>query len=737
MQQDVRMKTAVVKVIAAMLEQPELERYGLDLMRGTGLPSGTLYPILVRLERAGWLDPSWEDIDPVAEGRPAGCGRQGEAGMSLLRRFTQACVRVGAGRWPDDVRDTIVAEWLAELAHLRTEPDRPAWRRVRDQLGFALSVLWSPAVEPAGAPPRQWREHLPSFGRAAQQLIALAGVAAALTLGLGIVENIVGSMDIAPTVLRPGEAVNWTADVISIGELVAFTGLAVWLGRLIGRAMPLQWTQRTRIGRSGAGVVATIVFGATLWGVLVVAASDTVNLDTPPSSRTPAIGAWIVCASAVWIVMLRRSRRVLALGIAGSVVVLDVVAYVGAATSGAAPEPGTALQWLPLSLIDPMSGGMGWSGSMFLAETIGNLVRPMIVCSAFLLCYALTASRAVAVVPAPARIQTVRPWKQSTWHRALAGGSGMAGVALWILAAAHLTPKLTLRVDDTDEIHIWAQELREAAILLVVVALASYLAGRGPIVAPAVLAFAGLFATDSVVVSHGWHGVRIAWLMVATAAVIIVAAVWLSRRLSAAAPSLASTRRVLCAIAVFAVYVAPALSLQIGTFPRLPAGFRSSSVAVVALLWLAGMGAALAARSAPMPGRVRALMMVVPTAALAAVTVFGGSAAAAIFPSLSVLLVVGIVRGRRSPRPVRAAARWALLGLAALAAGLVAVFVEIELAMALGSSIMAASGFEYPADGFPYLPGVILVAAGVARLALPEVVAPHDLEVTGTVPVVG
>jgi DNA-binding PadR family transcriptional regulator len=71
MQQDVRMTTAVVKVIAALLEQPDVERYGLDLMRGTGLPSGTLYPILVRLERAGWLDPSWEDIDPVAEGRPA------------------------------------------------------------------------------------------------------------------------------------------------------------------------------------------------------------------------------------------------------------------------------------------------------------------------------------------------------------------------------------------------------------------------------------------------------------------------------------------------------------------------------------------------------------------------------------------------------------------------------------------------------------------------------------------
>ena len=34
------------------------------------LNSGTLYPILFRLERAGWLGSRWEEIDPKAEGRP-------------------------------------------------------------------------------------------------------------------------------------------------------------------------------------------------------------------------------------------------------------------------------------------------------------------------------------------------------------------------------------------------------------------------------------------------------------------------------------------------------------------------------------------------------------------------------------------------------------------------------------------------------------------------------------------
>ena len=66
-----RMTTSVLKVLAALLADATAERYGLQLMQATGLPSGTLYPILVRLERAGWVESRWEQSDPAAEGRPA------------------------------------------------------------------------------------------------------------------------------------------------------------------------------------------------------------------------------------------------------------------------------------------------------------------------------------------------------------------------------------------------------------------------------------------------------------------------------------------------------------------------------------------------------------------------------------------------------------------------------------------------------------------------------------------
>ena len=43
-------------------------RHGYDIARETGLKSGTLYPILMRLEGAGWLEARWED-EP-APGKP-------------------------------------------------------------------------------------------------------------------------------------------------------------------------------------------------------------------------------------------------------------------------------------------------------------------------------------------------------------------------------------------------------------------------------------------------------------------------------------------------------------------------------------------------------------------------------------------------------------------------------------------------------------------------------------------
>lgn len=46
--------------------------YGFDIIDVTGLPSGTVYPALSRLERDGLVRSAWEDdADAHGEGRPA------------------------------------------------------------------------------------------------------------------------------------------------------------------------------------------------------------------------------------------------------------------------------------------------------------------------------------------------------------------------------------------------------------------------------------------------------------------------------------------------------------------------------------------------------------------------------------------------------------------------------------------------------------------------------------------
>lgn len=65
-----KLHTATRLVLSALLEDPAREVYGRQLMRSTGLESGTLYVILARLRKHGWVTCRWEERDPRTAGRP-------------------------------------------------------------------------------------------------------------------------------------------------------------------------------------------------------------------------------------------------------------------------------------------------------------------------------------------------------------------------------------------------------------------------------------------------------------------------------------------------------------------------------------------------------------------------------------------------------------------------------------------------------------------------------------------
>jgi len=71
-------------VLRIFLDHPLQEHYGLEISKAAGLPSGSLYPTMAKLERAGWVSSDWEQVDPHAVGRP----------RRRYYKLTQACAHV-------------------------------------------------------------------------------------------------------------------------------------------------------------------------------------------------------------------------------------------------------------------------------------------------------------------------------------------------------------------------------------------------------------------------------------------------------------------------------------------------------------------------------------------------------------------------------------------------------------------------------------------------------------------
>jgi PadR family transcriptional regulator, regulatory protein PadR len=58
------------RVLRVFLADPSARHYGYDLMKAARLPSGTLYPMLARLQDQGLATSQWEPLRDDADGRP-------------------------------------------------------------------------------------------------------------------------------------------------------------------------------------------------------------------------------------------------------------------------------------------------------------------------------------------------------------------------------------------------------------------------------------------------------------------------------------------------------------------------------------------------------------------------------------------------------------------------------------------------------------------------------------------
>jgi PadR family transcriptional regulator PadR len=76
-------------VLATLLEQSRLWRHGYDLAKVTGLKSGTLYPLLMRLSEQGLLESRWQDAERPGL-PPRHFYRLSATGVALARQQRQS-----------------------------------------------------------------------------------------------------------------------------------------------------------------------------------------------------------------------------------------------------------------------------------------------------------------------------------------------------------------------------------------------------------------------------------------------------------------------------------------------------------------------------------------------------------------------------------------------------------------------------------------------------------------------
>ncbi len=96
MKLSLRLSRQTLRVLEAFLDAPKDWKYGYDISRTTGLKSGTLYPILMRLAERGLLEASWETAEVGKP--PRHMYRFTPSGLRLAREHVPCRSKSGAPR---------------------------------------------------------------------------------------------------------------------------------------------------------------------------------------------------------------------------------------------------------------------------------------------------------------------------------------------------------------------------------------------------------------------------------------------------------------------------------------------------------------------------------------------------------------------------------------------------------------------------------------------------------------
>ena len=362
--------------------------------------------------------------------------------MSALDRLARWCVGTAARRWPADLSGGLCREWNAELDALRNDPALGRVTRAARAVAFAGSIALSPPVEAAGADPVTWRERVGGAGRLLGTLSG-AGLVTLLAAGLFNGSHLAYHR-VRAHLPTAGDAL---ADA---GLLAAAAAVMVCVAVVAARRCPLP------VGRPGAAVARrTVASGLATFAFLLAGNRVAVMPFMGWIDIAPAVVTWTVLTGAAAVVAARcsatgRPRLGLAAGAAGALVALEAATVAGSmhAASELGLGLGSAPVWFPLTLLP---GGIAEFGPTVVAAgptvpalrasdiLLGNasaMAGPLLLCSAFLIMYAVRAVRPIELVAVPAVPGRTVPARerQMPFAAVRAGARGAVGAAGAVLA---------------------------------------------------------------------------------------------------------------------------------------------------------------------------------------------------------------------------------------------------------------------------------------------------------------
>ena len=83
--------TQTRKLLAALLQQPRSWHYGYELSKQTRLKSGTIYPLLIRLNDQGLVESKWMEADPPGK-PPRHAYKLSPSGLAFARESMELTI---------------------------------------------------------------------------------------------------------------------------------------------------------------------------------------------------------------------------------------------------------------------------------------------------------------------------------------------------------------------------------------------------------------------------------------------------------------------------------------------------------------------------------------------------------------------------------------------------------------------------------------------------------------------